>query len=87
VDDASKQVDAMAACTRLYFVLVIVKAARFFDAGSAQHREYNSLMKEMFRVDLGDTTVGINQYIKCTSEDICNHLKLVDEQVAAAAKS
>lgn len=87
VDNAAQQVDAMAACTRLYLVLVILKAVEFFDPGSAQHREYMILMKEIFGVDLDDTTVDINHYIKYTSEDICDHLKFVEKQVTAAAKS
>ncbi|KAJ5538652.1 hypothetical protein N7494_008131 [Penicillium frequentans] len=79
MDEASKDIDAMAACTRLYLVLVILKAARFFDLGSTVVREYNSLMAEIFDIDLGDKNFQINHFIKVKGLDICSHLGFLQQ--------
>lgn len=86
VDKASKNIDAMATCTRVNLILVILKAASFFDPESPEGREYYSLMAEIFKIDLGNKGFKINHYIKREGLLICTHLKFLHEGLDAMSK-
>ncbi|GAB1200394.1 hypothetical protein APSETT444_009766 [Aspergillus pseudonomiae] len=80
VEAANTRIDMMTACTRLYVVLVVMKAGNFFDKGSRQYDEYRLLMREIFELDI-DEEANLSRYIKTTGQQICCHVKYVQGKV------
>ncbi|KAE8406573.1 hypothetical protein BDV37DRAFT_280847 [Aspergillus pseudonomiae] len=86
LEAANTRIDMMTACTRLYVVLVVMKAGNFFDKGSRQYDEYRLLMREIFEMDI-DEEANVSRYIKTTGQQICCHVKYVQGKVKMYTES
>ncbi|KAM0425329.1 hypothetical protein ACHAPT_009385 [Fusarium lateritium] len=82
----SQEVDILGSCCRAYMLLV-TRAASFFDRGTSQYESYKRLMRGIYDVDVEKEDFQVNQLLKSKDLEIFGKIDCTREMVQKHGKA